>query len=140
MPPVLVPGQQADSDGEAMAFLATDHFVRLQRRLSRYFDMFGFQSEYREDTRRKISQDLAAMRLPQLDVTSSRLHMPSRPNVTTSITCQALLSLGSCLVTDRCAGQVRSDQGYGEESHFHREQAWLPPPDVQRRQDGIDAD
>ena len=77
MPPVPVPGQQADSDGEAMAFLATDPFVIDQHdervwatldegcnaachsaswaaRAERYFDMFGFRSEYREDTRPKV--------------------------------------------------------------------------------------
>ena len=32
------------------------------------------------------------------------------------------------------------NQGYGEELHFYREQAWFLPLDVQRRQDGIDAD
>ena len=71
MPPVPVPGQQADSDGEAMAFLATGPFVVDQEhdervwatldegcnaachsaswaaREERYFDMFGFLSEYR---------------------------------------------------------------------------------------------
>ena len=71
MPPVPVPGQQADSDGEAMAFLATGPFVIDQEhdervwatldegctaachsaswaaREERYFDMFGFLSEYR---------------------------------------------------------------------------------------------
>ena len=78
MTPVPVPGQQADSDGEAMAFLATSPFVIDQEhdervwatldegcnaachsaswaaRAERYFDMFGFQSEYRENTRPKV--------------------------------------------------------------------------------------
>ena len=39
----------------------------------------------------RFSKDLAVMRLPQLDVASSRLHWPSRRNVTTPITCQALV-------------------------------------------------
>ena len=74
MRPVPVPGQQADSDGEALAFLATGPFVLDQEhdervwatldegcnaachsaswapRAELYFDMFGFQSEYREDS------------------------------------------------------------------------------------------
>ena len=76
MPPIPVPAQQADSDGEAMASLATGPFVTDQEhgervtldegcnaachsaswaaRSERYFDMFGFQSEYREDTRPKV--------------------------------------------------------------------------------------
>ena len=41
-----------------------------------------------------------ATRLPQLDVASFRLHLLSLVNVATSITCQALLSYGSCLVMD----------------------------------------
>ena len=75
---VPVPGQQADSDGEAVAFLATGPFVIDQEhdervwatlddgcnaachsviwavRAEQYFDMFGFQSEYRENTRPKV--------------------------------------------------------------------------------------
>ena len=42
---------------------------------------------------------LVATRLPQLDVASFHLHLPSQLNVATSITCQARLSRGSCLVT-----------------------------------------
>ena len=38
----------------------------------------------------RFSQDLAAMRLLQLDVASFRLLLPSRRNVTISITCQAI--------------------------------------------------
>ena len=41
---------------------------------------------------------------------------------------------------DRCAGQVRSDQGCGKEPHLYRKQAWILPPNVQRCQDGTDAD
>ena len=63
--PVPVPGQQADSDGEAMAFLATGPVSSAKStmngsgpswaaRAERYFDMFGFQSEYRENTRPKV--------------------------------------------------------------------------------------
>ena len=48
----------------------------------------------------RFSLDLVAIRLPQLDVASFRLHLPSLLNVATSITCQALLSRGSCLVMD----------------------------------------
>ena len=56
----------------------------------------------------RFSQDLAALRLPQLDVASFRSHLPSRRNVTTSITCLALLNLGSCLVTDNsCSRSTR---------------------------------
>ena len=78
IPPVPVPGQQVDSDGEAMAFFAAEPFVIDQEhdervwatldegcnaachsaswaaRAERYFDMFGFHSEYREDTRTKV--------------------------------------------------------------------------------------
>ena len=43
----------------------------------------------------RFSLDLVATRLPQLDVASFRLHLPSLLNVATSITCQALLSRGS---------------------------------------------
>ena len=46
----------------------------------------------------RFSQDLVATRLPQLDVASFRLHLLSLQNVAASITCQAPLNLGSCLV------------------------------------------
>ena len=76
MPPV--PEQQKDSDDEATAFFAAEPFVIDQEhdervwatldegcnaachsaswaaRAERYFDMFGFQSEYREGTRNKV--------------------------------------------------------------------------------------
>ena len=78
IPPVPVPGQQVDSDGEAMAFFAAEpcvidqehdervwatldegcnaacHSASWAARAERYFDLFGFQSEYREDTRTKV--------------------------------------------------------------------------------------
>ena len=44
----------------------------------------------------RFLQDLVATRLLQLDVASFRLHLLSLLNVATSITCQALLSHGSC--------------------------------------------
>ena len=125
IPPVPVPGQQVDSDGEETAFFAAEPFVIDQERDERvwatldegcnaachsaswaaraeqYFDMFGFQSEYRVGTRTIFfSQDLVATRLPQLDVASYRLHLLSLLNVAASITCQAPLNLGSCLVMD----------------------------------------
>ena len=73
-----VPAQQIDSDDEATAFIAAEAFVIDQEhdervwatldegcnaachsaswaaRAERYFDMFGFQSEYREGTRNKV--------------------------------------------------------------------------------------
>ena len=56
----------------------------------------------------RFSLDLVAIRLPQLDVASFRLHLLSLLNVATSITCQALLSLGSCLVMDfSCSRSMR---------------------------------
>ena len=78
MPSVPVPGEQVDSDDEATAFFAAEPFVIDQEhdervwatldegcnaachsaswaaRAERYFDMFGFQSEYREGTRNKV--------------------------------------------------------------------------------------
>ena len=78
MPCVSVPAQQVDSDDEATAFFAAESFVIDQEhdervwatldegcnaachsaswaaRAERYFDMFGFQSEYREGTRNKV--------------------------------------------------------------------------------------
>ena len=84
MTPVPVPRQQAGSDGETMAFLATGPFVRDQEydervwatldegcnaachsaswaaRAEWYFDMFGLQSEYRENTRPKGSTGLGS--------------------------------------------------------------------------------
>ena len=48
----------------------------------------------------RFSLDLVAIRLPQLDVASFHLHLPSLLNVATSITCLALLNRGSCLVVD----------------------------------------
>ena len=78
IPPVPVPGQQIDGDDEETAFFAAESFVIDQEhdervwatldegcnaacrsaswaaRAERYFDMFGFQSEYREDTRTKV--------------------------------------------------------------------------------------
>ena len=68
-----VPAQQIDSDDEETAFWAAESFVIDQEhderiwprwmkvatplvtaRVERYFDMFGFQSEYREGTRNKV--------------------------------------------------------------------------------------
>ena len=71
MPHVSVPALQIDSDDEATAFFAAESFVVDQEhdervwatldegcnaaaRAGRYFDMFGFQSEYREGTRNKV--------------------------------------------------------------------------------------
>ena len=77
MPHVSVPAQQIDSDDEASSFLAEsfvidqEHDERIWAMLDegcnaacqsaswaacaeRYFDMFGFQSEYREGTRNKV--------------------------------------------------------------------------------------
>ena len=78
VPHVSVPAQQIDSDDEATAFFAAESFVIDQEhdervwatldegcnaachsaswaaRAERYFDMFGFQSEYREGTRNKV--------------------------------------------------------------------------------------
>ena len=78
MPHVSVPAQQIDSDDEATAFFSAESFVMDQEhdervwatldegcnaachsaswaaRAERYFDMFGFHSEYREGTRNKV--------------------------------------------------------------------------------------
>ena len=78
MPHVSDPAHQIDSDGEETAFFAAESFVIDQEhdervwatldegcnaachstswasRAERYFDMFGFQSEYREGTRHKV--------------------------------------------------------------------------------------
>ena len=78
MPHVPVPEQQTDSDDEATAFFAAEPFVIDQEHdervwatldegcnaachsaswaacAERYFDMFGFQSEYHESNRTKI--------------------------------------------------------------------------------------
>ena len=87
---------------------AACHSASWAARSERYFDMFGFQSEYREAPETRFSQDLVATRLPQLDVSSFRLHLLSQLNVATSITCQALLSHGSCLVMDlSCSRPMR---------------------------------
>ena len=56
----------------------------------------------------RFSHDLVATRLPQLDVASFRLHLPSLLNVATSITCQALSRRGSYLVMDlSCSRSMR---------------------------------
>ena len=69
------------------------------------------QSEYRAGHQKQGCfewRTLVAIRLPQLDVASFRLHLPSLLNVATSITCQALLSRGSCLVMDlSCSRSMR---------------------------------
>ena len=78
MPHVCAPAQQVDCDDEATAFFAAESFVIDQEhdervwapldegcnaachsaswaaRAERYFDMFGFQSEYREGNRNKV--------------------------------------------------------------------------------------
>ena len=78
MPHVSVPAQQIDSDDEGNGVFccrifvidqehderiwatldegcnAACHSARLAARAERYFDMFGFQSEYREGTRNKV--------------------------------------------------------------------------------------
>ena len=127
-----VSAQQIDSDDEETAFLASESFVIDQEhdervratldegcnaachsaswaaRAERYFDMFGFQSEYREGTRNKVFTGLGGTQLPQLDVASFRLHLLSQLNVATSITCQTLLSRGSCLLMDlSCSRSMR---------------------------------
>ena len=109
-----VSAQQIDSDDEEMAYFAAESFVIDQEhderiwatldegcnaachsaswaaRAERHFDMFGFQSEYREGTRNKVFTGLGGN------------------TVATSITCQALLSRGSCLVMDlSCSRSMR---------------------------------
>ena len=56
---------------------AACHSASWAARAERHFDMFGFLSEYREGPETRFSQDLVATRLPQLDVASFRLHLPS---------------------------------------------------------------
>ena len=132
IPHVSVPEQQEDSEDEATAFFAAESFVIDQEhdervwatldegcnaachsaswaaRAERYFDMFGFQSEYREGTRHKVFTGLGGNTVAELDVASFRLHLLSLLNVATSISCQALLSLGSCLVMDlSCSRSMR---------------------------------
>ena len=132
IPPVPVPAQQVDCDGEAMAFFATEPFVIDQEhdervsatldegcnaachsaswaaRAERYFDMFGFQSEFREDTGTKVFTGLGGNTVAAVGRRKFPLHLPSLLNVATSITCQALLSRGSCLVMDlSCSRSMR---------------------------------
>ena len=100
-----------------------------------------FQSEYHEGTRNKAFTGLGGNTVAAVGRRkfpfALAFTVPSLLNVATSITCQALLSRGSCLVMDlsvpdRCAGQVRSDQGYGKEPYFYRKQAWFLSPNVQK--------
>ena len=96
-----VSAQQIDSDDEETAFYAAESLVIDQEhderilatldegcnaachsaswaaRAERYFDMLGFQSEYREGTRNKVFTGLCwQYLLPQLKVASFRLHFP----------------------------------------------------------------
>ena len=131
MPHVLVPGQQKDSDDEATTFFAAKPFVIDQEhdervwatldegcnaachsaswaaRAERYFDMFGFQSEYHESNRTKVFTGLGGNTVAAV----GRRKFPfalSPLNVATSITCQAPLNLGSCLVMDlSCSRSMR---------------------------------
>ena len=170
MPPVPVPGQQADSDGEAMAFLATGPFVIDQEhdervwatlgegcnaachsasgaaRAERYFDTFGFRWEYREDIRPKVFTGLGGNAVAAvgrrkfpfaLAFTSERddIH-----HLSGTIDSWELPGDGPFLFPIDAQARLGLIKDYGEESHFYREQAWLLPLDVQRRQDGIDAD
>ena len=127
-----VSAQQIDSDDEESAFFAAESFVIDQEhdervwatldegcnaachsaswaaRAERYFDMFGFQSAYREGTRNKVLTGLGGNTVAAVGVRKFRLHLPSQLNVATSITCQALLSRGSCLVMDlSCSRSMR---------------------------------
>ena len=88
---------------------AACHSASWAARAERYFDMFGFQSEYREGTRNKVFTGLGWQHgcrswTSQVSVCT----LPSLLNVATSITCQALLSHGSCLVMDlSCSRSMR---------------------------------
>ena len=161
-----VSAQQIDSDDEETAFFAAESFVIDQEhdervwatldegcnaachsaswaaRAERYFDMFGFQSEYREGTRNKVFTGLGGNTV----ATVGRRKFPFALAFTAE--CGDIHHLSGTIeswelpgpVPDRCAVQVRSDQGHGQEPYLHREQAWFLPPNVQRCQDGTDAD
>ena len=98
---VSVPEQQEDSVDEETAYFAAESFVTDQEhdkrvwatldegcnaachsaswaaRAQRYFDMFGFQSEYRKGIRNKVFTGLGGNTVAELDVASFRLHLLS---------------------------------------------------------------
>ena len=126
-----VSAQQINSNDEATAFFAAESFVidhehderiwatldegcnaachsaSWAARAERYFDMFGFQSEYREGTRNKVFTGLGGNTV----AAAGRRKFPSALAFTAErgdITCQALLSRGSCLVMDlSCSRSMR---------------------------------
>ena len=127
-----VSAQQIDSDDEETAFLAAESFVIDQEhdervwatldegcnaachsaswaaRAERHFDMFGFQSEYREGTRNKIFTGLGGNTVARSWTSQVSICICLLLNVATSITCQALFSRGSCLVMDlSCSRSMR---------------------------------
>ena len=116
MPHVSVPAQQIDSDDEETAFFAAESFVIDQEHDERVWATLdeGCNAACHRASwaarapETRFSLDLVAIRLPQLDVASFRLHLPSLLNVATSITCLALLNRGSCLVMDlSCSRSMR---------------------------------
>ena len=127
---VSVPAQQIDSDDEETAFFAAESFVIDQEhdervwatldegcnaachsaswaaRAERYFDMFGFQSEYREGTRNKVFTGLGGNTVAAV----GRRKFPFALALTAERgdTCQVPLSRGSCLVMDlSCSRSMR---------------------------------
>ena len=85
---------------------------------------FGFQLEYREGTRNKVFTGLGGNTVAAvgrrkfpfaLAFSSERggIH-----HLSGTIESWELLGDGPCPVPDRCAGQVRSDQGYGKEPYL----------------------
>ena len=117
-----VPGQQIDSDDEETAFFAAESLVIDQEHDERMWATLdegcnaACHSELGSSCRtifRHVWFSVGVSRGHQkqgfqLDVASFRLHLPSLLNAATSITCQALLSRGSCLVMDlSCSRSMR---------------------------------
>ena len=164
-----VSAQQIDSDDEETTFFAAESFVIDQEhderiwatldegcnaachsaswaaRAERYFDMFGFQSEYREGTRNKVFTGLGGntvaivgrRKFPfalaftaergdihHLSGTIESWELPGGPFLF-PIDAQAKLGL----IKDTARIRI-----------FYRKQAWFLPPNVHRCQDGTDAD
>ena len=125
---------------------AACHSASWAARAERYFDMFGFQSEYREGTRNKVftghgGNTVAAVGRRKFPFAhASTAERGDIHHLSGTVESWELPGDGPFLFPIDAQAKLGSDQGYGKEPYLYRQQAWFLPPNVQRCQDGTDAD
>ena len=125
---------------------AACHSASWAARAERHFDMFGFQSEYREGTRNKVFTGLGGNTVAAvgrrkfpfaLAFTAERgdIH-----HLSGTIESWELPGDGPFLFPTDAQAKLGLIKDMARSRIFHRKQAWFLPPNVQRCEDGTDAD